>query len=81
MLLSCKSFTCHADIKKGEFAKLVRSATRGQTLPDDEVDLLYRSFDTNRDGFLSLGEMIRADEKLRFGLNGDQWEYQNGRQD
>ncbi len=29
-----------------------------------ELDLLFRVFDTNRDGFLQLGEIVRQQERL-----------------
>lgn len=33
-----------------------------------ELDLLFRVFDTNRDGFLQLGEIVRQQEKLQPSL-------------
>ena len=32
-----------------------------------ELDLLFRVFDTNRDGFLQLGEIVRQQERLHGG--------------
>lgn len=51
-----------ADIGKKEFQRLVMSAVDDITL--DEADLLYRVFDTNRDGFVEMTELVRAGDKL-----------------
>ena len=63
-----------ADIGKKEFQRLVMSAVDDITL--DEADLLYRVFDTNRDGFVEMTELVRAGDKLAV-LSDDhhQWNY------
>jgi len=38
--------------------------TDGVQVRRDELDLLYRVFDTNRNGFLELGEVVRHQERL-----------------
>lgn len=65
-----------ADIGKKEFQKLVMSAVDDITA--DEADLLYRVFDTNRDGFLEMTELVKAGDKLAV-LSDDhhQWNYYN----
>lgn len=65
-----------ADIGKREFQKLVMEAVDDITL--DEADLLYRVFDTNRDGFVQMTELVRAGDKLAV-LSDDhhQWNYYN----
>jgi Ca2+-binding EF-hand superfamily protein len=65
-----------ADIGKKEFQRLVMSAVDDITL--DEADLLYRVFDTNRDGFVEMTELVRAGDKLAV-LSDDhhQWNYYN----
>eukprot|EP00891_Asterochloris_glomerata_P008499 jgi/Astpho2/8499/fgenesh1_pg.00125_%23_12_t len=68
-----------SDIGRKSFVKLVREAVKDRIVPDDEVELLYRVFDTNRDGFLSMGEVLRAQSTLRFG--GDHFDYYNERHD
>jgi Ca2+-binding EF-hand superfamily protein len=35
----------------------------------DELDLLYRVFDTNRNGFLEVGEVVRHQERLGVSLS------------
>lgn len=66
----------HSDIGKKEFQRLVMSAVDDITL--DEADLLYRVFDTNRDGFVEMTELVRAGDKLAV-LSDDhhQWNYYN----
>ena len=34
-----------------------------------ELDLLFRVFDTNRDGFLQLGEVVAQEERLAPSLD------------
>lgn len=68
-----------SDIGRKSFVKLVREAVKDRIVPDDEVELLYRVFDTNCDGFLSMGEVLRAQSTLRFG--GDHFDYYNERHD
>ena len=43
----------------------------------DEADLLYRVFDTNRDGFLEMTELVRAGDKLAVLSDDHQWDYYN----
>ncbi|DBA77137.1 TPA: hypothetical protein ACH3X1_009713 [Trebouxia sp. C0004] len=66
----------HSDIGKKDFQRLVMSAVDDITL--DEADLLYRVFDTNRDGFVEMTELVRAGDKLAV-LSDDhhQWNYYN----
>lgn len=47
-----------------KFDRLVRR-TLHREVSDAEVDLLYRIFDTNRDGFLSLAEVIANETKFK----------------
>ena len=71
--LICNSGTGHtehgnrnskATLGKKEFGRLVRRTIRGREVPDLEVDLLYRVFDKNRDGFLNLAEVVWSENKL-----------------
>ena len=64
-----------ADIGKKEFQKLVMSAVDDITA--DEADLLYRVFDTNRDGFLEMTELVKAGDKLAILSEDHQWNYYN----
>lgn len=50
---------------KEDFAKLVRQTIRRREISEREMDLLYRVFDTNRDGFLSLAEVAWHEAKFR----------------
>lgn len=69
-----------ADIGKKEFRKLVGEAVYDIT--DDEADLLYRVFDTNRDGFVEMAELVKAGDKLAVVSDGpDQWRNFNDRYD
>ena len=43
------------------------------------MQALSAGADTNRDGFLSMGEVLRAQSTLRFG--GDHFDYYNERHD
>lgn len=38
----------------------------------DELDLLYRVFDTNRNGFLELGEVVKHQERMDKSFAWDQ---------
>lgn len=62
-------------IGKKEFQKLVMSAVDDITA--DEADLLYRVFDTNRDGFLEMTELVKAGDKLAVLSDEHQWNYYN----
>ena len=53
-----------AALGKKEFGRLVRRTISGREVPDLEVDLLYRVFDKNRDGFLNLAEVVWSENKL-----------------
>ena len=69
-----------ADIGKKEFRKLVGEAVYDIT--DDEADLLYRVFDTNRDGFVEMAELVKAGDKLAVvSDHADQWRNFNDRYD
>ena len=48
-----------------EFKKLVKQTVRRRDIDEREMDLLYRVFDTNRDGFLSLAEVAWHEAKVR----------------
>ena len=44
----------------------------------DEADLLYRVFDTNRDGFVEMTELVKAGDKLAVVTDCDHhhdWEH------
>ena len=76
---STQESTCrcyNADIGKKEFQRLVLEAV--DDITPDEADLLYRVFDTNRDGFVEMTELVRAGDKLAI-LSDDQhqWNYYN----
>lgn len=51
-------------VSKKEFSGIVQQAVRGKPMSKDEVELLYRVFDTNKDGFLELSEMVRIEEHI-----------------
>jgi magnesium transporter len=51
-------------VSKKEFGTIVQQAVRGKPMSKDEVELLYRVFDTNRDGLLELSEMVRIEEHI-----------------
>lgn len=69
-----------ADIGKKEFRKLVSEAVFDIT--DDEADLLYRVFDTNRDGFVEMTELVKAGDKLAVvSDHHEQWRNFNDRYD
>ena len=72
--LTCRCY--NADIGKKEFQRLVLEAV--DDITPDEADLLYRVFDTNRDGFVEMTELVRAGDKLAI-LSDDQhqWNYYN----
>jgi hypothetical protein len=44
----------------------------GAQVRRDELDLLYRVFDTNRNGFLELGEVVKHQEHLDKSFATDQ---------
>lgn len=51
-------------------------------ITDDEADLLYRVFDTNRDGFVEMAELVKAGDKLAVVSDrADQWRNLNDRYD
>lgn len=71
---------CAADVGKKEFRTLVKEAVFDIT--DDEADLLYRVFDTNRDGFVEMTELVRAGDKLAVVSDQqEQWRYFNDKYD
>ncbi|KAL4424906.1 hypothetical protein ABPG77_002129, partial [Micractinium sp. CCAP 211/92] len=51
-------------VGKKEFREIVRQAVRGKPMSGEEVDLLYRVFDTNKDGFLELSEMVSIEQRI-----------------
>ncbi|PSC69475.1 Magnesium transporter MRS2-4 [Micractinium conductrix] len=51
-------------VTRKEFHHIVKEAVRGKPMSKEEVDLLYRVFDTNKDGFLELTEMVRVEEHI-----------------
>jgi len=42
----------------------VRRTVKHREVNDQEVDLLYRVFDSNRDGFLSMAEIMWSETKV-----------------
>ena len=44
-----------------EFAKVARKTVSERELSPEELRLLYRIFDSDRDGFLELGELHRLE--------------------
>lgn len=51
-------------IGKEDFMHLIRQTIRQRDVSEQEMDLLYRVFDTNRDGFLSLAEVAWHEAKF-----------------
>ena len=51
-------------VGQDEFGRMVRR-TISRQISESEIDLLYRIFDTNRDGFLSSAEVIAKETKFR----------------
>ncbi|CAL8471666.1 g11208 [Coccomyxa elongata] len=51
-------------IDKEEFSTLVRQVIKDREVRRDELDLLYRVFDTNRNGFLELGEVVKHQQHM-----------------
>jgi hypothetical protein len=49
-------------LTKAEFGGVVRAAVKGRPMSADEVALLFRVFDQNRDAVLELSEMVRLEE-------------------
>ena len=52
-------------IGRKQFTELVQRTITQRRISDREVDLLYRVFDTNRDGFLSLAEIVYTDARTK----------------
>ena len=50
---------------KEEFAQVVHQTIRKRAVYPEEMDLLYKVFDTDRDGFLSLAEVAWHETKLK----------------
>lgn len=46
---------------------MVRRTVKHRDVNDQEVDLLYRVFDSNRDGFLSMAEIMWNETKVLSG--------------
>ena len=65
---SCRDFSREGpkttSISKEDFTLLVRQTIRQRHVSELEMDLLYRVFDTNRDGFLSLAEVAWHEAKF-----------------
>lgn len=51
-------------LNKQEFKTLVKSTLNDPPISDAEIDLLYRAFDANRDGFLHAGEVLKSQDSL-----------------
>lgn len=51
-------------VSRGEFTSIVRDAVKGRPMSQDEIDLVYRVFDTNRDGFLEMSELLRLEDHI-----------------
>jgi magnesium transporter len=51
-------------ISKKEFKNTVQAAVKGKPLSSEEIDLLYRVFDQNRDGFLEMSELVRLESTV-----------------
>jgi magnesium transporter len=51
-------------VSRREFGAIVQQAVRGRPMSKDEVDLLFRVFDTNKEGLLELSEMVRIEDHL-----------------
>ena len=47
------------ELTKPEFVELVGTIVKEPPLSSPEIDLLYRVLDTNRDGLLEAGEVLR----------------------
>ena len=58
---------CDGKLGFKKFDRLVRR-TLPRDVSDAEIDLLYRIFDTNRDGFLSSAEVIAHEAKFKNAL-------------
>lgn len=51
-------------ISKKEFKNTVQAAVKGKPLSNEEIDLLYRVLDQNRDGFLEMSELVRLESTV-----------------
>ncbi|KAL6767339.1 hypothetical protein ACKKBF_B34875 [Auxenochlorella protothecoides x Auxenochlorella symbiontica] len=51
-------------VTKTEFAQIVRESVQGKPMSTDEINLLYRVFDSNKDGLLELSELLRMEEHM-----------------
>ncbi|EFN55977.1 hypothetical protein CHLNCDRAFT_145324 [Chlorella variabilis] len=51
-------------VSKKEFRAIVQQAVGGKPMSQEEVELLFRVFDTNKEGFLELSEMVRIEEHM-----------------
>lgn len=51
-------------LNRKQFEKIVRSCLKDPPITDGEIDLLYRAFDANRDGFLEAGEMLNSQDRI-----------------
>ena len=53
-------------VSQNEFKDIVRSSIKSSRPPSqEEIGLLWRVFDTNRDGFLELSELVRLEEHIQ----------------
>lgn len=59
-------------LSREQFAELVHHTITQRHISDREVDLLYRVFDTNRDGFLSLAEIVWTDKQAGSGSSSSE---------
>ena len=49
-------------LTKAEFGPVVRAAVKGRPMSGDEVNLLFRVFDQNKNAVLELSELVRLEE-------------------
>lgn len=49
-------------LTKAEFSDVVSQAVKGRPMSQDEITLLFRVFDSNRDAVLELSELVRMEE-------------------
>lgn len=51
-------------VSEHEFSNLVQNSVHSHQVDSEEISLLYRLFDSNRDGFLELGELPDAQHPI-----------------
>ena len=67
MLQKIEVTTCHPGLARTCVNVILKREINEQVRPG-ELDLLFRVFDTNKDGFLQLGEIVRQQERLQPSL-------------